>query len=252
MVLLVSKVARNQKFLNNTMAYIKIIPATKVEENFDVAVPAKTKLPDWYKNMLPMIGGAKNILKTDGGNNHTMKKCMPVFDAMSAGYMIVLTTDIEVIREDEGLWIKFRGDSRRLISTHNDEQWRGFVPPVGYDPHVFKFDSQNIFKTPKGYSSLVINPINRFDLETMSLGGIIDTDKYPLAISFPFFIKEGFSGVIESGTPIAQIIPIKRKNWSRVSKKKSDTDKFIANHEKLLAKISNGYKKLWRQAKEYN
>jgi hypothetical protein len=29
----------------------------------------------------------------------------------------------------------------------------------------------------------------------------------------PFFIKEGFSGVIPKGTPFAQLIPVKRENW---------------------------------------
>jgi hypothetical protein len=35
---------------------------------------------------------------------------------------------------------------------------------------------------------------------------------FPLLM--PFFLKEGFSGLVPKGTPYAQIIPIKREDWT--------------------------------------
>jgi hypothetical protein len=30
----------------------------------------------------------------------------------------------------------------------------------------------------------------------------------------PFFLREGFTGVIPAGTPFVQILPFKRENWT--------------------------------------
>ena len=63
-------------------------------------------------------------------------------------------------------------------------------------------------KLPKDYSLLFLSPINRFDLPFLSITGIVDCDMYTGTVHFPFFIKNSFTGIIEKGTPIVQIIPI--------------------------------------------
>jgi hypothetical protein len=47
----------------------------------------------------------------------------------------------------------------------------------------------------------------------MNTSGIIDNDKVHLPGTMPFFILEGWTGVIPAGTPYAQIIPFKREDW---------------------------------------
>jgi len=47
----------------------------------------------------------------------------------------------------------------------------------------------------------------------MTVAGIIDNDKVNLPGSMPFFIKEGWTGVIPAGTPYAQMIPFLREDW---------------------------------------
>ena len=64
-----------------------------------------------------------------------------------------------------------------------------------------------------GYSLLVTHPLNRFDLPFVSLSGIVDADITMTHGRIPFFIKKGFSGVIEAGTPILQVLPFKRDDW---------------------------------------
>ena len=43
-----------------------------------------------------------------------------------------------------------------------------------------------------------------------SFSGIVDTDKHPVPVNFPFVVKKDFEGVIPAGTPIAQFIFLKR------------------------------------------
>jgi hypothetical protein len=60
---------------------------------------------------------------------------------------------------------------------------------------------------------LITHPINRYDLPFTSVSGLADYDVYPLPGNVSFHIKEGFEGTIPAGTPIMQIIPIKREDW---------------------------------------
>ena len=55
--------------------------------------------------------------------------------------------------------------------------------------------------------------MNRFDLPFINTQGIIDNDKVNLSGSLPFFVREGFTGVIPKGTPFVQIFPFKRESW---------------------------------------
>ena len=47
------------------------------------------------------------------------------------------------------------------------------------------------------------------------MSGIIDFDKsiHAQIGNIPFYIKRGFTGNIPAGTPMFQIIPIKREDW---------------------------------------
>jgi hypothetical protein len=69
-------------------------------------------------------------------------------------------------------------------------------------------------KTPKGYSTFFVHPVNRLDLPFHSFSGLVDTDKFPVEVNFPFLIKKDFVGIIPAGTPIAQAIPVKRESWT--------------------------------------
>jgi hypothetical protein len=50
-------------------------------------------------------------------------------------------------------------------------------------------------------------------LPLYAIPAIIDSDKSQLEIIPPMWIKEGFEGVIEAGTPLIQLTPFKRDNW---------------------------------------
>ena len=61
---------------------------------------------------------------------------------------------------------------------------------------------------------LIIQPQNADDSPLMAISGIIDTDKFIVNGHFSFIVKRGFSGIIKQGTPLVQVIPFKRENWT--------------------------------------
>jgi hypothetical protein len=94
------------------------------------------------------------------------------------------------------------------------------------------------------------NPANRFDLPFQTITGIVDCDKYPGQVHFPFFLKEGFTGIIPKGTPIVQIIPIKRDSWKR-EHLKYDKNFSAIFFEKFFSTIKRSYKNNYWFKKEY-
>jgi hypothetical protein len=50
-------------------------------------------------------------------------------------------------------------------------------------------------------------------LPFLTTSGIIDNDKVHFPGSMPFFVREGFTGVIPAGTPFVQMLPFKREDW---------------------------------------
>lgn len=233
----------------------KIITITPREENsdgfFNIA-PATEFIPEWYRLSSSNILGTNTELVTWSASvtTSTYKKCTPFFDALSIGYIVFLTADIEISRQDNGLpLIQYRTD-RQIVSDHASEQWQGLPCPDGYIPYVYKWHNQFGLTVPKDYSLLFTSPINRFDLPFKTITGIVDCDTYDLSVHFPFFIKNNFVGIIEKGTPITQIIPIKRDSWKR-EYREYDFNRTKKSMEKFLSTIKRSYKNNYWHRKEY-
>ena len=71
-----------------------------VEVYPNIITPAKNHVPEWYKK----IPKWKNneIFEIGKGFNNTVKQCMPFFDSLTTGYMIVLPYDLYV-KNDGGV-----------------------------------------------------------------------------------------------------------------------------------------------------
>ncbi len=107
------------------------------------------------------------------------------------------------------------------------------------------------FSVPKGYNMLVTHPLNRYDLPFTTLSGIIEGEYVVQPSgSFPFYIKHGFTGLIEQGTPIFQIIPFKTESWE--SQKIEGLSKIGTTNQKASNLVFNGwYKNKFWTRKEY-
>jgi hypothetical protein len=121
--------------------------------------------------------------------------------------------------------------------------------PHGHDDTHFVWYFPYSFKTPKGYSVLFSQPFNRYDLPFTTLSAIIDTDDAVIRGRIPFFIKKDFEGIIPAGTPIAQIIPFKRDEWTLV--KNPELLKIANEHRFKSMRVTKGFYKnnLWKKKK---
>jgi hypothetical protein len=81
------------------------------------------------------------------------------------------------------------------------------------------------------------------------LSGIVDSTILHEG-SIPFFIKKGFEGIIPAGTPILQIIPFKKDNWtSKVNSGLIQKSRHIATRSKVA---KSWYKNNIHQKKNYD
>jgi len=239
--------------MNSISKKIKALPLSyEAQEILPPPTPSKRLLPDWYKKTISNISGSKDkIISSKGGINLTIKSCIPVFDSMSAGYFIVLPCDIQIVDEHEFSGQRIVWSAQMdVASSHPLWQIGEMSIPKEYDQAVFKWNAFWQIETPKGYSLLVVHPMYHFDLPFYTLPAIIDTDVFENFFNMPFFLKKDFVGIIKRGTPIAQVIPIKRDSWSLQIKKFNK--KVLLNSNKKLLFLSNFYRKFFWQKKNYN
>jgi hypothetical protein len=212
--------------------------------------PVKTSdlLPDWYKKTKSYQNGKKEI--TDAGKTPaTIKKCVPVFDAMALGYTLFTQTDIYVKQKADGPY--FYWPSGEGIEFHGLDQAEK-LPAANGNPYPKIINPYGI-KTPKSYSTLFVAPLNNPNKFFTAIPGVVDTDKYSQAVNFPVTMNDPkWEGLIPAGTPIVQVIPIKRAKW--YSRKGGILEKYENNKKskKLNTRFFDKYKSFFWEKKEYN
>jgi hypothetical protein len=190
------------------------------------------------------------------GSDYTAKKCIPFLDSLTSGYTQELPCDVRFTcnTEDDDPVIEYRwsGGIRPLSTRREDSRSSNSMPHFdGYYKTEFHWNTFWEPKTPIGYSTLYFHPANRFDLPFMTHNGIIDTDKWSITGPIPFVLKKGFSGLIPAGTPIYQIIFIKREVWN--SEASEYDEEYIKNISESARKfVVDRYKKQIWSRKEYN
>jgi len=115
------------------------------------------ELPDWYKKQPAALG--------DFGS--TIKRCMPIFDVMTSGYMLVLPCDIYIDSTDpKGLTFFAPPDimedfQDRLFASHLEAQYIEYpTKPETYHKQLLRIDPFYAVGTEKGYSSLFTQPFH--------------------------------------------------------------------------------------------
>jgi hypothetical protein len=217
--------------------------------------PAVQMLPDWYKKAQSFVGDSIPNMSTavEGTRTSgTIKRCKPVLDSLSAGYLIKSPVDINVRKLDDGqTWYEWPG--RQPLDWHPPRQAPGYPNQESRESNIPKFLSPWGIITPPGYSCLFVSPVHR-KLPFHTMEGVVDTDGYHFPVAFPFTFKDdNFTGLIEAGTPIVQVIPFKRQSWSHEIRMATEEDKNVI--EKVSFAISSvfngGYAKRYWARKEY-
>lgn len=208
----------------------------------NLIVAAKNFIPDWYKK-IPNYDVPKG--------KKTVKVCLPFLDSFLTGYMITLPYDLYVTIEDGVPALHWPNPINHTPLVRENPADLKLVPFSHY-PVEFTWRTNVSWTVPKGYSALCTHPLNRHDLPFTTLSAVIDGG---LVLSptnnIPFYVKEGFEGLIPQGTPILQIIPFRQEKWK--SKIKDGLIKVGSLHNDLTLLVFKGwYKKTFWVKKQYD
>ena len=173
--------------------------------------PAGRNMPDWFKKVPAFSKTSRDAHNIKAMNS---KKCMPLIDAMTLGYIIPLCADQQISSNHDCSIVKFGPTSTifdKLVEFHSVEQVGGKSDIFKGDP--IKFINPWVIKTAPGWSSLFVPPLNSFEDRFVCLSGLVDTDKYPKQVNFPgAWLKSNYDDYLPAGTPLVTVIPIKRSH----------------------------------------
>lgn len=166
--------------------------------------PANKTVPDWFSNLSQNADGIPSL------RHSTVKLCMPFNDALSLGWVIRAPVDYELTKTPTGI----------DVTTTADDAAEPPVTPLSPDQPVREGNSA--FKTPDcllrtgwgietppGASLLMVPPMNRPPSPFTAMSLFINTDEYTDEILLPIVMNQD-SVTIDAGTPLAQLIPIRR------------------------------------------
>lgn len=228
--------------LHLTIGQWKSKHSNRIFENWQhISLPfaAKNKMPEWHKNT-----------STINNEKRTIKKCMPVTDIITAGYLLPAPVDIRMIRcENDGIQFTPDDDSEFFVTKHDPIQYDKLS---WKDDSVIKFDLPWIFKTPPGWSMMYTAPAYRDNSKLEALSAIVETDTYYNNVNCPVRVKDWKVGeelVIEKGTPLIQAIPFKRQDFKL---KMSHVDwKKIYSTAIDLSQNASAYRDKFREKKKF-
>tara|TARA_R110000803_G_scaffold36262_1_gene77939 strand:+ start:1891 stop:2634 length:744 start_codon:yes stop_codon:yes gene_type:complete len=220
-------------------------------------VPCKSNIPQWYKKL------------SHDEVNVTVKGCMPFLDTLTTGYILKMPVDylighnLEINGEKKTgvrTSIKFKNDLANCINLNYDgnAEYHACSQVAGSplleknkNLPIHKILNPWIIKTPPGYSTLFLPPLNNSDDRFSIIPGIVETDSFKNEINFPFVVNGDKYPVLETtikiGTPYVQLIPFKRENW-KMEIVEEDENKLKENSLFSHYHLLNNYKKLfWRK-----
>ena len=212
--------------------------------------PASEYIPKWYKEAASYTDpNGKKAPSLDGTPYATIKRCMPLWDLMTAGYIIETPYDIYVRQTPEGPYFQWGSNDALAFQIMEQYQNHPFSRDINYAVRIVHPWS---IKTPKGWSVLICEPQHHEPNPIITTNGIVDTDTFSLP--FNMFLKlrdPNFEGMIPAGTPFVQVIPFKRENWISKLGGEKEKNKSKADFSKFTTVFFDRYKKFWWQRKEY-
>jgi hypothetical protein len=212
--------------------------------------PSSEYLPDWYRKAQAYLDiSGKKAPSLEGSPFASIKKCMPVFDMISAGYIIETPYDIYVRQMADGPYFQWGNNNAVAFQTMEQTQNHPWFRDINYAARIIHPWS---IKTPKNWSILIMEPTHREPSPIEIIPGIVDTDNYSLPFNMFFKLKDPkFEGMIEAGTPFAQIIPLKREKWKSALGGQTERNKYNSDIKRFTRVFFDRYKKFWWQRKEY-
>jgi hypothetical protein len=224
--------------------------------------PVKFNLPEWYKSLETLDFTSlddffsKHRYKTSDLNPHTVKKCVPVLDYLTSGYLLSFVSDVFVSPNESKDGIK--GFSWNTPGSTTDVISDGH--PHGQCPisinnskhHYIKFGPSWAIKTPPGYSCLFYQPFYEFQSNFRLFPAIVDTDSFDSTINFPGYLTTNKSFMIKSGDPLMVVLPFKRDDWKMNIHNDLHNMKNTLFMRKLATKFFDVYKDVFHSKKRFD
>jgi IS1 family transposase len=238
------------------------------EESFRFPpMPIKHRLPEWYKNTPVYTDGFESYEKFFAERKQfdspfTIKKCMPVLDYLTSGYLLSFITDCfidpnpkMVEQETDNIknfsWFTPDNNTNVIANYHIHNQCPVHINNNRH--HYIKFGLPWSIKTPPGYSSLIYQPYYEFESRIKLFPAIVDTDSLDSILSVPGYINSKEAFMIEAGSPLVAVFPFKRDEWVMKldNKIKNDSESNFSKYFKFKFPIEI-YKKFIHNKKKYN
>lgn len=177
-------------------------------------------LPNWFKDLSPTCEGENDERDVFGDKRMSAKKCLPMLDAMSLGYVIPLAGDLHIKTNHNNSQIHVTNPpGLKLCEFHSADQLGGENKLGIEHGDALKFINQWIIKTAPGWSVLFTAPLNHFNQPFTCFSGLVDTDVYPKHVNFPAILNQYDLDIrIPAGTPLVTAIPIKRNSFPKKPK----------------------------------
>lgn len=212
---------------------------------FPSPTPSVKHLPQWFKDLRPQ--------SSPDPTSATVKKCIPFLEALSAGFIIPLWSDLYVRAENGTISFTFPSGFplSQSMESHSYDQIKGHpLSDTPYGKMPFKLISPWVVNTDDGYSCFFTSPMNHMETRLKIMDGVVDTDSYYNTINFPFLWTGGDGEFrIPKGTPLVQVIPFKREEY-KCEVGVMDQAKALNTSALLGTVFQDGYRKEhWHKAK---
>jgi hypothetical protein len=174
-------------------------------------LPAGKLIPEWYKDTPIEVPEISPYTKP---HTPTIKRCVPVLDYMTTGYIIRASYEVQIKRKIDPRFIMDfdtrSRDTNDVISKH--PWWQAQFEYAGYKNHYLKLNNPWHIKTPPGYSCMLFDPFYHMRKEYSLFPGVVDTDKHDEPIGLVGLVKEE-EFTIKPGDPLVVVFPFKREDW---------------------------------------
>ncbi len=216
-------------------------------------IPASKSRPDWYNNLPGFLGKPLS-------SPPTIKKCMPIYDHITAGYIVHNPVEQEITTQTRP---SEHGDVKGFVRRYpqawtNQEEQEGHLHsqcPIHVNNEerrdYITFSVPWRIETPPGYSCLIQQPYFEFEKRFTLFPGIVDTDTIDVPwVNWPGHMNttDGESVKVQPGTPLMQIIPFKREDWEM----EVEVDESgIKRDTSLKFFLTNAYARIFHRKKSY-
>lgn len=165
--------------------------------------------PDWFKRLNREMG----MTYESGLPAMTAKACLPMTDAFALGFVIPLPFDVLIRVPEDRVSIQL-GWAEDVpfapLEQHHPAQIGAPEPPFE-QVMPLKFINPWRIKLPAGWSLLFTQPLSRPDLPFTCFSGLVDADRFDTTVNMPFaWTGPVGDHYLPAGTPIAQLVPIRR------------------------------------------